>query len=219
MPSYDTIEEWIRGENSSHQSVGDQVTTAHWFRRRDITVNEDRVARTNQVRDHVRHRLDYSVRTVLDNLEEIGVLEKIDPPGSGSFIRHHRSGENFFDPSSRDFVPYLQEDMAQFIDDMQTQEESVAPIADGGLGDEDEKETNKTLRSVAADALDVDESAVEEELQEPSDPVERMNRYDKAVKAVKASDAVERNRDYDEMGWRNMALRWTLSQRAAGIGG
>ncbi|WP_233547917.1 hypothetical protein, partial [Haloferax sp. Atlit-10N] len=64
-------------------------------------------------------------------------------------------------------------------------------------------------------ALEVEESEVENSLTGPTDPVERMNRYDSVAKTVKDNEEVSRNRNYDEMGWRNSALRWTLSERAA----
>ena len=86
---------------------------------------------------------------------------------------------------------------------------------DGTGGDDQGEVPSETLRSVARDALDVDEKDVENALTSPDDPIERMILYDSVVKAIKDSDGVSRSRDYDEMGWRNSALRWTLSERAA----
>ena len=213
MTTPDDLEDWIRSENERDHSVADQVAVAKWFWKRDITTLQDRVARTSQVSDGTEHRLDHQVRTCLDNLEEIEVLVQFDPPGSGRYIRHHRSGENFYDPSTREFVPLLEEDLSRFLDDLSSRTEPSLQRTDGG---NDEAEVpSETLRSVARDALDVDEEDVESALTSPDDPIECMNRYDSVVKAVKDSDDVSRNRDYDEMGWRNSALRWTLSERAA----
>jgi hypothetical protein len=171
------------------------------------------VARTSQVSDGTEHRLDHQVRTCLDNLEEIEVLVQFDPPGSGRYIRHHRSGENFYDPSTREFVPLLEEDLSRFLDDLSSRTEPPLQRTDGG--DDQGEVPSETLRSVARDALDVDEKDVENALTSPDDPIERMILYDSVVKAIKDSDGVSRSRDYDEMGWRNSALRWTLSERAA----
>lgn len=218
MAPYEDFEDWIRTENAADGSVDDQVKVAYWFLDRGFTLVVDRVARTSQVRERVGHRIDHTIRTVLDNLEEIGVLVQFDPPGGGSYIRHHRTGENFFDPSSRDYVPLLEEDLSRLIADLEAQAQLQPAVADGGeQGQGNEEEQPETLRSVAAEALEVDEPDVEQKLREPSDPIERMNQYDGVVKAIKRSDEVSRGRNYDEMGFRSMALRWTLSERAVAI--
>jgi hypothetical protein len=214
MTTYNNLEEWIRTENKNDNSVDDQVVVARWFCDRSITVVDDRVVRTSQVTEHVEHRLEYRVRTSLDNLEGIGVLLQIDPPGSGRYIRHHRSGQNFYDPSAGEFVPLLEEDISRLVDDLASRSQQTPQLADGGAHENENDGPAETLRSAVANALDVAESDVEHALTGPSSPIERMNRYDLAVKAVKDSDVVTRNRNYDEMGWRNSALRWTLSERA-----
>ena len=84
-------------------------------------------------------------------------------------------------------------------------------MADGGV---DDGEPPKTLRGVAADAMDVGATEVESALTDPDESIEQMNRFDSVVKAVKENEKVSRGRDYDEMGWRNSALRWSLSERA-----
>jgi hypothetical protein len=213
MATPDDLEDWIRTENEEDDSVADQVTVAKWFWKRDITTLQDRVARTSQVSEGTEHRLDHQARTCLDNLEEIGILVQFDPPGSGRYIRHHRSGENFYDPSTREFVPLLEEDLSRFLDDLASRSEPPLQRADGG--DDEAEVPSQTLRIVARDALNVDEEDVRSALTSPDDPIERMNRYDSVVNAIKDSDDVSRNRDYDEMGWRNSALRWSLSERAA----
>jgi hypothetical protein len=213
MTVHTTLEEWIRGENGEMPSCADQITTAYWFLDHNYTVNDDNgEVRTNSVREKIDHRLDHEVRGVLGNLEEIGVLVEVPPPGSGGCIRHHRTDEVFFSPSEEEYVPYLDEEVNRFLDDMHAQEETLTlPTTDGGV-DEPTKPT-KTLRSVAAEALDEDTLSVEDALTEPGDSFERMLRFDDVIKAVKRSDAVSRNGNYDEMGWRNFALKWTLSER------
>jgi hypothetical protein len=211
MPTYNNLEDWIRTENEGQDSVNDQIIVARWFLNRDITVVEDRVARTSQVQERVEHRLEHLVRTSLDNLEEIGVLAQFEPPGSGYYIRHHRSGENFYDPEAREFVPLLEEELSRFLDDLSSRSEERLEMADGGV---DDGEPPKTLRGVAADAMDVGATEVESALTDPDESIEQMNRFDSVVKAVKENEKVSRGRDYDEMGWRNSALRWSLSERA-----
>ncbi|WP_152420535.1 hypothetical protein [Halococcus thailandensis] len=217
MTAYTTLEEWICDENGEMPSCADQITTGYWFLNHNCTVNDDNgEVRTSFVRERVEHRLDHEIRGVLGNLEEIDVLVEVPPPGAGGCIRHHRTDEVFFSPSKEEYVPYLDEEVSRFLDDMHAQEETqTLPTPDGGVNDS--SEPVKTLRSVAANALNDDASSVEDELTEPSDSFERMLSYDDVVKAIKQSDDVSRDRDYDEMGWRNFALKWTLSQRAVRI--
>ena len=211
-----TIEEWIRSENSHQPSCEDQILTAYWFFNQDIADSREENARTSAVEEKIGHRLGYQVRGILDNLEELGVLEQVPRPGSGRYIRNHRTEQNFYDPASREFVPLLDKEISRFIEDMQNQEqEQPLPTPDGG--DSEEEEPPETLRTVAASALDVNLPMVKDKLTGPADPVERMNRYDTALSAVKRNDDVSRNGDYDEMGWRNMAIRWTLTERAVRI--
>jgi hypothetical protein len=217
MATYDDLEDWIRTENGNHDSLDDQVSVARWFWDRNLTVVDDRVVRTSQVEEDVEHRLDHQVRTSLDNLEKIGVLVQFDPPGSGSYIRHHRTETNFYDPSARKFVPLLEEELSRFLDDLASRPDQTPQVADGGSEEDDE--LSSTLRGVAANALGVARQGVESELTDPEDPIERMNRFDTVVKAIKNSEEVSRRRNYDEMGWRNSALRWCLSERAARMEG
>ena len=211
-----TIEEWIRSEHTHQPSCEDQILAAYWFFDQGITATSEKNARTSTVEEQIEHRLDHQVRGILDNLEELGVLGQVPRPGSGRYIRNHRTEQNFYDPASREFVPLLDEEISRFIEDMQNQDqEQLLPTPDGG--DSEEEEPSKTLRTVAASALDINPPTVEDELTGTADPVERMNRYDPVLSAVKRNDDVSRNGDYDEMGWRNMALRWTLTERAVRI--
>lgn len=216
MATHEDIPTWIRTENAGDDSVDDQILMARWFLDHRISRLHDRVARTSQVEDHLADQLTYTVRTCLDNLAEIDVLDQLNPPGTGRYIRHHRSETNFFDPRDRAFVPYLEEDLSRLISDLA--ERSLTPqLADGGEADESDEEAGvpkQTIRAIAAETLNVPEDDVEERLTEPDDPIEQMNRYDVVVKAIKNCETVTRERRYDEMGWRNMALRWTLSERA-----
>lgn len=224
MAVYDDVEMWIRSENGHQDSVDDQIYAFNWFLNRKITVIHERRERTSTVEDALEERCDYQVRRVLDNLEEIEVLVQFDPPGSGRYIRSHRTEENFFNIRAREFVPLFKEELSRLLEDLRTQEAQHVPqVADGGVEDEDpgeekDDDTLDTLRTVIADALEVSQQDVEEALTQPTDVIDQMNRYDAAVKAIKASDGVSRRLEYDEMGWRNSALRWSLSERAARIG-
>lgn len=102
------------------------------------------------------------------------------------------------------------------LEDIRASRKADGPTPDGGveaaLQSETEDDQSLTLRAIAAVTLDVSEDEVVSSLSDPEDPIVQMNRYDKVVKAIKETDQVSRTREYDEMGWRNMALRWTLTE-------
>lgn len=214
MDTYNSLGDWIRAENEGQPSTEDQVVVGRWFFDHGITVIDDKVAKTSTVEENVDHRIGHETRTCLDNLEDIEVLVETELPGNDTYIRNHRTGENFFNPPALEFVPLLDEEISRLVDDLRSREREPVQVADGGT-DESEAEAEPTLREVAAEALDTEESDVEAALTDPDDPFERMERFDPVVKAIKDNESVSRKRNYDAMGWRNKALRWSLSQRAA----
>jgi hypothetical protein len=96
------------------------------------------------------------------------------------------------------------------FDDLTVEADGERIAADGG----DDTANPITVRTVAAEALDVDPEDVDEEILGTEDIVDRMEKYDDVVTAIKEHEAVERGRDYDEVGWRNRAHRWGLSRVA-----
>lgn len=229
--SYDTIDEWIREENGHQPSRPDQLITAYWFYRNDITVSDDDDRRTSQVREKLQDRLDHEVAQVLDNLAEIGVLDKREPP-TRVFIQNERTRDAFFTPNDEGFPPNLFEEISRLVYDLHLREgegergrfpgqlrlPTIAPVADGGeSGTTMESEDTYPFRQFIADELEVDPLDVEEALVEPDDPVECMVQFDDLVEAIKESDDVERELEYDQVGWRNRANRWTLSETAKRI--
>lgn len=204
---YEDIESCIRGENDTTRSLDDQVKVADWLYDHDVTETEDELLRRKEIDSHVD--LEYQTKTVLENLEEINIVEK-KKPGSDRFIHHERTGKFLHGAPRSDVARLLRADLKRFIQDVREQDE---PLEDGSANDDDE-DLEPTLRDVAAEALGIEPGDLEGFLQEPTDPIEQMNRYDKAVQAVKEADEVSVTKEYDRMGWRNTANRWTLSSYA-----
>lgn len=228
---YTTVEDWIEGENGHQASVEDQQIVAVWFYENDITIPEDEDRRTSEVRDEVGDRLEHDVETALDNLSDIGVLDK-EEPASRQFIRNERTNEAFFSPNAEDFSPSLYEELSRLIYDIHLREgqnergpypggthvPSIAPVANGGRPLETSSEgTHSGLRQFVASELDVPPAEVEDALVEPEDIVEQMVQFDDLIEAIKESDDVERGLGYDQVGWRNRANRWSLSTIAKGV--
>ena len=226
----DNIEELIRKEDAGN-CVGDQITTAYWFYNNDVTAPKNREKRTAEIIEALAEKLNHEPETVIGNLVSIDVLERVSTAGSRTYIRNHRTEDNFYTPNEEGYLEQLNEEITRFLLDILEQVRAQKPTAaDGGS-----EESVPTIREVAADAIDVtpDELVYAltgtlefiAEVPEPEDdeeikledPVKRMNNFDSAVKAVMAHNEVERGRDYEPMGWRNVANRYTLTQRATAI--
>lgn len=227
MP-YANIDEWIREENGHQASHKDQIITAYWFYRSDVIVSHGVNRRTSEIRDELEEILDYDVEVVLDNLADIGVLEKTEP-SSRVFIRNERTGDAFFSPADDEFPPNLYKEISRLVYDIHLREglgeegpypgrlqvPTIAPVADGGNRETfptDDGHSN--LRLFVANQLGVDPSDVEDALVEPDDHVDCMEQFDDIVSAIIDSDAVTRRIDYDRVGWQNRANRWSLSETA-----
>lgn len=207
---YDTTEEKIRDLNGHQPSVDDQVRAVPWFNRHKYTVPDGRRARTSTVKEGIEDRVDHEVRDILDNLEDIGVLEMTEPPGTDKYIRHHRTERNFFPRFDRDdFLPMeelLKEERSRLLEDIRAQARNKSeevPLPDGG---------EKPIGNVIVEAIDDEIIDIEQWLIAPEDLIDRITRFDRAVNAVENSDQAEKGRDYEAMGWRNVSLKWALSE-------
>lgn len=208
---YETPEAKIREENGHQPSVNDQVKVVPWFNRNRYTVPDEREARTSTVRDGVEERVDHGVRDILDNLEDIGVLEVTEPPGTDNYIRHHRTEKNFFPRFDTDdfheMRELLEEERSRLLSDIHEQSaastEGEVPLPDGG---------ERPVGEAVAEKIEHSVDEIERWLLEPNDLVDRISRFDGAVKAIDDDDDAAKGRDYEAMGWRSVSLKWSLSE-------
>ncbi|MFC6906916.1 hypothetical protein [Halalkalicoccus tibetensis] len=222
---YPSIEHWIRVENERQTSVDDQVTTASWLYERAYTAPNERQIRRRELKEEIGDRLDHTLKTILDNLLEIGVIEKMTLPGAQAFVLHERTGKSFFgvQSSQNEIQVLLNEEVSRLLADIREQNRPprVSATADGGTIEGD---SSVTLREFVADTLDIPPESVESELtaidetnEDLDATFDRMTQFDAVVAAIKDSDEFSRQKNYDQMGWRNRAHRWTLSEQAVRV--
>lgn len=230
MTNPDNLEELIREEDAG-SCVEDQVTMAYWFYNNDVTSPKDSEKRTAEIIEALAEELDHEPETVIENLVSIEILERVPTPGSGTYIRNHRTEKNFYTPDEDGFLDQLKEEITRLLLDILEQERTQKPTTVDGGSDEG----IPTIREVAAEAIDVTPDKLvyaltgtlefitevpgpeDDEEIDLDDPIERMNNLDSGVNAIISHDEVERGRNYEPMGWRNVANRYTLTQRAAAI--
>lgn len=225
MSDFTPIEEWIREEDRG-KCVADQVVMARWFCENRVVQSKDREKRTREIKDALEGTLNTGVDTVVGHLEEAGIIEETGTQSGTTYIRNHRAEKNIYTPNSDSFLPLVREEITRLLLDIRDQEARVTiAAADGGKGE-------ATIREVAAEAVDAEPSNLEialtgkpitvEEVPELDedrsleirDPVARMENFDVAVNAIEASEDVEKGREYEPMGWRNVANRYSLSEEA-----
>ena len=237
----DRLEQYIRNEKGHLPSSESIVALANWLYANEYFETNDRLIPTSDLKEILGDRLEYGVDTALDHLEEINVVTEVSR-GGGQMILHERKNKAFFNPSNRDMIPFLEEEVSRFLEDLHEQErrrqesddtstDEAPSVADGGEpetseedadsetegaevdDDEDTDNVPTTLRAVAAAVLDV-EVPVEDALTNPTDYIERIERFDGIVSAIIENDEVSREREYEPMGWRNTANKWVLTKTA-----
>ncbi len=191
------LERWIRAHSAPNDSVTDQLRVARWLLEHDVTAAADRTVTTGVVREGVTPEVD-APKHALEALTSSGTVNRIEPPGSGRFILHERTGSCFFDPTDPAVEIRLRAELGRFIAAMRQ-----ADMDGDGV-----------IRAVAAATLSVSPSGVERALTGPNDPLERMSRYDDVVQALTNAGAMPDDPDFCAMGWRSMAYRWQLSRHA-----
>lgn len=230
MINPDNIKELIHEEGAGN-CVDDQVTMAYWFYNNDVTSSKDHEKRTAEIIEALAKELEHEPETVIGNLVSIEVLERVPTSGSGTYIRNHRTENNFYTPDEDGFLDELKKEITHLLLDIQEQERTQKST----VADSSSNKGVPTIREVAAEAIDVTPDDLvyaltgtlkfiteipdlkDDEEIDLDDPVERMNNFDSVVNAIVSHDEVERGRNYEPMGWRNVANRYTLTQRAAAI--
>jgi len=215
---YTRLIEFIREENSSRtKCVENQILCAIWFYENDVLARNDRSKRTSEIRESIGSDLQHQTDTVLENLTEIGVLGE-QGRGGRSFVRNERKNRAFWAPGENEeaIKELIDEEIGLFIDALHARDRPLGVKATTDGGSDGEVSINP-LRELVAEKLSTDENAVEAELREPDDPLERMEQYDPIVTAIKEDPEIEHRGEYDGMGWRNSANRYSLTQHAAAL--
>lgn len=177
---------------------------AQWFFDHGHLSRSENWPRTSDIEEDTEHLMTTEVTTVLSNLVEVDILEKHSRSGR-NYIRNHRLEKNFFDISSRDWVPYLDKEIERFFEAVE-EEDSLA-VADGG----------QTLLDAAKEALSDEPLTLREALLNHGDDFERLGWYDSVVEVIERDDDVEKPESFGAMGIRTIANKYALSDLATRI--
>jgi len=196
-------EEYIRNEHDHHPSVDDQVRVPPVLWDESVTPagQEQKRKQIAELLEENGVELDHSLKTVLDNLEELDIVESFHPhDGARWFPISERLDDIIFG----EYEEMVETEQGRFIRHMQADDpggDTDSPaVADGGV----------TVRSVLADHFDVMPENVEDHLRRGT-VNEQRRKLKVAIDIVDWHDAVENGDDYDRIVWRHMALRYQLT--------
>ncbi len=197
------IEIAIRYIKRITESVGDQIAISHEMVANGIGPDHDGL-KADDLEGELGLDLNYGVRTSLSHLEDLGLVEEINPPGPDYFAiaEWMDDGEGEIvngkvDEAAEEGIDALISDINPFT----PSDDGAATAADGGL----------TIRSVLAQEFDLVPEAVEDFLESTADPVETLN---DAVDAIKESDDVEIDENYGKIAFIRMPFQYRLTSDA-----
>lgn len=208
----DPLEQYIRTNHATHDSVEDQVRLADLLYDENVTYGGSEKTQ-KEIEALVKKRkldLDHEVGTILDNLcnfekAEFDVVEKAFPPGPETFVISERLDDvingridEIVENDREALIDHIQED------DPVTDEDDSSAVADGA---------GTSLRTIVADGLDVAPDNVEHDLRS-GDAFDQVGKLDDAINAIEESDDGSKRDDYGRITFRHVAYRYRMTERA-----
>jgi hypothetical protein len=198
-----SLAERLRARNEGQDSLADQITVAETVRELDAGPEADGVTRS-KLHEQVGHELAFDLSTVLENLTETELVERVEPAGPTTFAIDERSDEivnGAVGEAAEQNLSALQDHLDSEIYTTPSDPGATIAVADGA---------GRTVRHVLAEAFDVPPVDVSSEL-DRGDPVETLN---SAVRAIKADESVESREGYGQIVFRSAANRYRLTETA-----
>jgi DNA-binding HxlR family transcriptional regulator len=213
---FERLVSYIRDRKENTASLDAQIAVAKAFPRHDIGPDDDGLKRS-EINEELDVDIQYQLRTVLDHLVEIDILEQVEPAGPDVFAISERL-DDIVNGRVQDEAERNIEALVRHIDDelqaVQLEEEAAewdeqdtavtAPsvaLADGA---------GRSIRSILAAEFDVAPEHVADYLRS-GDPVDRLNT---TVEAIESSEEVTKSEDYGRILFVSPAYRYRLSQTA-----
>lgn len=197
---------YIRDSNSYQPSVSDQVELTRALEDAGVGPDHDGL-KTSEIETELDLDLEYHVRTVLQNLEAIDVVEKEQSPGPSVFAISESTDEivnGHVVEAAKENLEALVNHMDDEVHEInvdQFQAESGIAVTDGA---------GRTIRSLLAEEFSVSLERVEERLRQ-GDPVETLNT---AISAIEVSENARKRGDYGKIRFVNPAYRYRLTEKA-----
>lgn len=199
----DDARSYIRREKRNTRSIADQVEIAHAMWDEDIGHDHDGL-KASEIEDELGLNLEFTVKTSLKHLGDIGVLEEFKPAGPDTFAIATWKDGGEGEIVNGEVGEAAREALTALADEVEEHNAGTgqATAADGG---------QPIIRSVLADEFDLVADRVPEFLRTTDREVDVLN---DAVDAIEANDDVEVSEDYGKIAFINMPHRFRLTEWA-----
>ena len=203
---YHHIDDYVKKRKNHVPSVDEQVEVIKSLLEYDIT--PDKEGRTRRdLADELDSELTYDIRTLLDHLVEINLIEEVSPSGPTTFAISRRTDEIVNGEVNEEVKKNL-EGLINHIDDELYVASTTPDVVDTPIAVTDG--AGRTIRSILAEEFNLTPETVESYLRK-GDELEKLNA---AVDAIKQSDSVTKGDAYDKIIFRRQAYRYRLTERA-----
>lgn len=206
-PRLSNLERTVRAAKSNTRSVEDQIAIVRSMFEAGIGPGSDGV-RTSELEELLSFEPSYRLRTSLNHLEDMNLVEAITPPGPEFFAISERLDEII----NGRVEEVAEDDLENLITHMEAEIYSV-PVDDMRSGGMAMADGGVTIRSILADEFNVNRSEVESFLRE-GDLVEKLNA---AVQAIDDSDHTSSGEGYGRILFRRPANRYRLTTKAVDL--
>lgn len=204
--SYPRITDYVKKRKSHVPSVDDQVKVVKALLESGITPSKEGHTR-RELADELENELQYSIRTLLDHLVELDLVQEISPSGPATFAISQRTDEIVNGEVDEEVEKNL-EGLISHIDDELYVASTTSDVADTPIAVTDG--AGRTIRSILAEEFGLTPESVESYLRR-GDELEKLNA---AVDAIKRSDSVTKGDAYDKIVFRRQAYRYRLTEKA-----
>lgn len=198
----------IRTEKQNTASVDDQIAVAHAMYDERVTPNGDEQTQRELEGLFEGLHLAYALKTCLDHLIDIEIVETVAQNGPDTYIIHERRDEIVNGEDLEELVGIEIEALIRHIRSDDPADEGDTPaVADGG---------QPIVREVVSDGLNVRPESVVDYLR-VGETFDRFDKLSDAIDTIEESDDVEKRDAYDKITFRRSANRYRLTETAVEV--
>lgn len=200
------VESRIREENEELRSTDDQVKLVKALFDADIGPEHKGLKRT-ELESQLDIELEFTPGTILSHLTDIGLVQRVSPPGPDFYVISERTDEIIngrvdeeVEQNLEGLITHIDEEL-HFAKRSQFYEGGSIAVTDGA---------GRTLRSILAEEFDIAPENAESYLRK-GDSLKKLN---SAIKAIEQSESITKREEYGQILFVNAPYRYRLTEKA-----
>lgn len=200
------LEREIQDKKGKTRSVDDQVKLVMALFDADIGP-EHKGLKRSELESQLNIELKFTPGTILNHLSDIGLVQRVSPPGPDFYVISERTDEivngridEEVNRNLEGLIAHIDEE-PHFAKKSQLSEGGAIAVTDGA---------GRTLRSILAEEFGIMPEKIESYLRK-GDSLDKLN---SAIEAIEQSESITKRDEYDKIIFRRQAYRYRLTQRA-----